>query len=133
MHKSVKCVELETPIEEVVRRMRTDDVGAIPVQHNGILVGMITDRDIACRAVANGSDLDTLHARDIMSKQIAICSPEDDLMTAVARRKKKHVRWLSVVDHSKGVVGMLSLGDISRKLGSDVSAQVLRSVSAQHL
>jgi CBS domain-containing protein len=132
MHKRVKCVEPDTPVREVAKRMRTADVGAIPVEHNGALVGMITDRDIACRAVANGADLDALHARDIMSKRIVTCSARDDLMTAVARMKRKHVRRLPVVDHSKAVVGMLSLGDISHKLGSNASGQVLRSVSAHH-
>lgn len=132
MHKPVKCVELDTPVKEVAKRMRTADIGAIPVQHNGVLVGMITDRDIACRAVANSADLDALHARDIMSKEVATCSADDDLMIAVARMKKKHVRRLPVVDHSKAVVGMLSLGDISHKLATDVSGQVLRSVSAHH-
>jgi CBS domain-containing protein len=57
-------------------------------EHNGVLVGMITDRDIACRAIANGADLDALHARDIMSRRIATCSAQDDLMTAVARMRK---------------------------------------------
>jgi CBS domain-containing protein len=132
MHKPVKCVELDTPIREVASRMRRVDVGAIPVQHNGALVGMITDRDIACRAVANGAALDELHARDIMSKQVITCGAGDDLKTAVAIMKKKHVRRLPVVDHSNAVIGMLSLGDISHKLGADISGEVLRSVSAHH-
>ena len=132
MHKPVKCVELDTPIREVAKRMHRSDVGAIPVQHNGTLIGIITDRDIACRAVANGADLDALHARDIMSKKVATCGAQDDLMTAVATMKKKHVRRLPVVDHAHAVIGMLSLGDISHKLGSDTSGQVLRSVSAHH-
>ena len=132
MHKRVECVEPETPIREVAKRMHTGDVGAIPVQHNGALVGMITDRDIACRAVGNGADLDALHARDIMTTNVATCAAEDDIMTALARMKKKHIRRLPVVDHGNGVVGILSLGDISHKVSSDISGQVLRSVSAHH-
>ena len=112
--------------------MRAGDIGAIPVQHNGVLVGMITDRDIACRAVANGADLETLHARDIMTTNVTTCAGEDDISTAITRMKKKHIRRLPVVDHSNGVVGILSLGDISHKLSSDISGQVLRSVSAHH-
>ena len=132
MHKPVKCVEPDTLVREVAKRMRTGDVGAIPVQHNGVLVGMITDRDIACRAVANGADLDSLHARDIMTTNVTTCEAEDDVMTALACMKKKHIRRLPVVDHSNGVVGILSLGDISHKVSSDISGQVLRSVSAHH-
>jgi CBS domain-containing protein len=132
MHKPVRCVDLETPIRMVAKRMRTADIGAIPVQHNGTLVGIITDRDIACRAVGNGADLDTLHARDVMTTNVTTCAAEDDLVTAVARMKKKHIRRLPVVDQGNSVVGILSLGDISHKVSSDVSGQVLRSVSAHH-
>jgi len=132
MHKPVKCVELETPIKEVAKRMRTADIGAVPVQHDGALVGIITDRDIACRAIGNGADLDTLHARDIMTTNVTTCAADDDLLTAVARMKKKHIRRLPVVGQDNSVVGILSLGDISHKVGSDISGQVLRSVSAHH-
>lgn len=84
---------------------------------------MITDRDIACRAFANGADIETLHARDIMTTDVTTCADDDDddIMTALARMKKKHIRRLPVVDHSNGVIG------ISHKVSSDISGQVLRS------
>lgn len=132
MHKKVKCVEPETPVREIARRMRVADVGAIPVQHNSTLVGIITDRDIACRAVANGADLDALHARDIMTTDVATCSAEDDIKSALSVMERKQVRRLPVVDHANGVIGMLSLGDISHKVSHDISGSLLQSVSAHH-
>ena len=112
--------------------MRKDDIGAIPVWHNGAIIGMITDRDITCRAVANGRAIDELTARDVMSPKVAFCAPNDDLAQAIMAMKKKHVRRLPVVDAAKGVVGMLSLGDISHKATSAVSGEVLRAVSGHH-
>lgn len=132
MHKPVKCVEPETPITEVAKRMRTADIGVIPIQHNGALVGIVTDRDITCRAVAKDGNLGALHVGDIMTTNVATCDPDDDVMTAVARMKKKHIRRMPVVDRSNAVVGILSLGDISHKVSRDVSGQLLKSVSAHH-
>lgn len=132
MHKKVKCVEPKTPVREIARRMRVADVGAIPVQHNSTLVGIITDRDIACRAVANGADLDALHARDIMTTDVATCSAEDDIKSALSVTERNQVRRLPVVDHANGVIGMLSLGDISHKVSHDISGSLLQSVSAHH-
>ena len=106
---------------EIARRMRDDDVGAIPVRADGQLVGMITDRDITCRAVADGGNLGKLTALDVMTKDIASCSPDDDIVVA-----------MPVTDSHKGVVGMLSLGDISHKVPKELSGVVLRAVSGHH-
>jgi len=112
--------------------MRKDDIGAIPVARNGTLVGIVTDRDITCRAVANGRDLSRLTAEDVMTPHVACCNPNDDLARAITAMKKKRIRRLPVVDKAKGIVGMLSLGDISRKAGRTLSGEVLRAVSGHH-
>ena len=131
MHRGTTCVEPSTPVREIAKRMRDDDIGAIPVRTDGKLVGMVTDRDITCRAVAGGSDLSKLTAQDIMTKNAICCSPEDDIAAAIKTMETKKIRRLPVTD-SGGIVGMLSLGDVSHKAGHEMSGEVLRAVSAHH-
>jgi CBS domain-containing protein len=132
MHKGTTCVEPNTLVIEIAKRMRDDDIGAIPVRTNGKLVGMVTDRDITCRAVAGGSDLSKLTAQDIMTKNAICCSPEDDIAAAIKTMETKKIRRLPVADSQQGLVGMLSLGDVSHKAGKEMSGELLRAVSAHH-
>ena len=74
MHRGITCAEPNTPIREVAVQMRTGDVGAIPVRENGRIIGMITDRDIACRAVADGRDIESVTAREVMTTGAVCCS-----------------------------------------------------------
>jgi CBS domain-containing protein len=133
MHNGATCVEPSTPVREIARRMREGDVGALPVKGNGHLVGIITDRDVACRALADSGDLDQMAARDVMTKDVVCCSPDDDIDAAVEIMEAKQIRRLPVIDGHKTVIGMLSLGDISHKLGKAKTGEVLRAVSAHHV
>jgi CBS domain-containing protein len=108
-------------------------VGAIPVKTNSHLVGIITDRDITCRAVAKSGDVGKMTAQDVMTKGVVCCSPDDDIGVAVKVMEEKQVRRLPVTDSRKAIIGMLSLGDISHKLGKDKSGEVLRAVSEHHI
>jgi len=132
MHKGSMCVEPTTSVKDIAKRMRDDDVGALPVRADGRLVGIITDRDITCRAVAEGANLGALTARDIMSKDVICCSPDDDVAVAVETMEAKKIRRLPVTDSHKTMLGMLSLGDISHKVSKELSGEVLRAVSAHH-
>jgi CBS domain-containing protein len=132
MHKGVQCAEQNTPVKEIARQMRDFDIGAIPVTAKGHIVGMITDRDLACRALADGADLDHVTAKDVMTKNAVCCWPDDDVKTAVETMEAKQIRRLAVTDEHHAVLGMLSLGDISNKLGKQTSGEVLRAVSAHH-
>jgi CBS domain-containing protein len=132
MHKGVTCVEPATPVKEIANRMRDNDVGAIPVRANGQLLGIVTDRDITCRAVAGSGDLSKLTAQDVMTKNVTCCSPEDDIAVAIRTIERKKVRRLAVTGKDSELVGMLSLGDISHKVAEGLSGEVLRAVSAHH-
>jgi CBS domain-containing protein len=133
MHKGARCVQQDTPVREIARRMRDSDIGAIPVQADGQLVGIITDRDIACRAVADSGNLRKMTARDIMTKKVICCSPEDDITVAIKAMEAKKIRRLPVTNSHRAIVGMLSLGDISHKLTKGKSGEVLRAVSGHHV
>ena len=133
MHKGAISVEPNTSVREIAKRMRTDDVGAIPVKANGHLVGIVTDRDITCRALADSGDIAKMTAKDVMSTDVACCSPDDDIEVAIEFMEAKQIRRLPVTDSHKTMIGMLSLGDISHKVSKDLSGEVLRAVSGHHL
>jgi CBS domain-containing protein len=132
MHRGVTWVEPTISIREIARRMRDDDIGSVPIGENDRLVGIVTDRDIICRGVANGADCNALTARDVMSKPIIYCRADDDLELAIRIMEKNKIRRLPVIDKDKRLAGILALGDISEIVGQDAAGEVMRSVSAHH-
>jgi CBS domain-containing protein len=132
MHKGAAWVEPQTPIADIAKKMRDLDIGAIPVGENDRLIGMVTDRDIACRGVANGANLGKLTARDVMSTGIFYCREAEDLEDAMRIMEKKQVRRLPVINDRKRMVGMLSLGDVADAASRELSGEVIAAVSAHH-
>lgn len=133
MHKGVEWVSPETPIRELAKMMRESDIGAIPIGENDRLVGMVTDRDIVCKGLAaDGVDSSRLTARDVMTPGIHCCREDDDLAKAVRHMEKLQVRRLPVINKSKRMTGMLSLGDISSSAPTELLSECVRSVSAHH-
>ncbi len=133
MHKGVEWVTPDTPLREVAQRMQHHDIGAIPVGDNDKLVGMITDRDIVCKGLADDSfDFKKAKARDVMTDGIHICRADDELEAAVHHMQSLRVRRLPVIDRSKRMVGILSLGDISQSAPREVVADCVKHVAAHH-
>lgn len=132
MHKGAEWVGPETPVPEIARKMRDLDVGAIPIGENDRLVGMVTDRDITCRAVAGGKDCSKLTARDVMSKGIVFCRETEEVDDALRIMEQKQIRRLPVINDKKRMVGMLSLGDISHATSHELAGEVVTAVSAHH-
>jgi CBS domain-containing protein len=132
MHKGAEWVEPDTPISDLAKKMKKLDIGALPVGEDDRLIGMVTDRDIACRAFTNGKDVTKLTARDVMSKGIIYCREDEDLGDALNTMEKKKVRRLPVISAKKRLVGMLSLGDISHAASHEQSGEVIAAVSAHH-
>jgi CBS domain-containing protein len=132
MHRGTEWVPPQTSIAEVARKMRDLDIGAIPVGENDRLIGMVTDRDICCRAVANGPAIGKLTARDVMSKGIFYCRDEEELEDALRIMEQRQVRRLPVINGKKRMVGMLSLGDIGDAASHELCGEVTASVSAHH-
>jgi CBS domain-containing protein len=132
MHTGAICVEPSTSVKEIAKRMRDDDVGALAVKANGHLVGIVTDRDITCRAFTHGDNLNRLTAENVMTSNVVCCSPEDDIEVAIDVMESKKIRRLPVTDVHRNMIGMLSLGDISHKVNKELSGEVLRAVSAHH-
>ena len=121
MAKQVRDLMNQKPIKvpssssliDAARKMREADVGAIVVEDDGKIRGLITDRDIVIRAVAQGRDPNTTRVVDICSTELTTLSPNDDLDRAIDMMRKKAIRRVPVVDASNQAVGILSLGDLA--------------------
>ena len=133
MHKGVDWVNPDTPVLEIAKLMREHDIGAIPIGENDQLVGMVTDRDIVCKGLAqNGFDASRATASDVMTSGIHCCREDDDLSKAVQHMETLKVRRLPVINKNKRMVGMLALGDVSRSAPGDMISECVKSVSAHH-
>ena len=109
------------------------DIGAIPIGENDHLIGMVTDRDIVCKGLALDSfDAQRATARDVMTPGIHCCRDDDDLAKAVQHMEALKVRRLPVINKSKRMVGILSLGDISHSAPSALLVEWAKNVSAHH-
>lgn len=132
MHAGVNWVAPDTSLPEVARLMKDQDIGAVPVGENDRLVGMVTDRDIVIRGLASGRDLSSLAARDVMTKPIVYCHTTESVDDAIRIMETKQIRRLPVINESKRMVGMLSIGDIAHSGHSELTAEVMGVVSGHH-
>jgi CBS domain-containing protein len=126
MSNHVQWLSPEIPITEVARIMRDSGIGCIPVGENDRLVGMITDRDITCRAVAAGDDLGGVTARDVMSHGMFFCFEDERVDQAIKIMQKKEVHHLTVLNRQKRMVGLVSLGDLALKADQATRADVVQ-------
>lgn len=120
MSGHVQWMPPDIPIGEVARTLRDNGIGCIPIGENDRLVGMITDRDVTCRAVAAGDDLSGVTARDVMSPGIFYCFEDESIENVTRVMQEKEVHHLPVLNRRKRMVGLVSLGDLALK-GSQTS------------
>lgn len=132
MHEGVEWVEPNTSISNLAVMMKKEDIGAVPIGENDKLIGMVTDRDITVRAVANGDDMSKLTARDVMTSGIIYCRDNEELADALRIMENKSIRRLPVINEDKRMVGMLSIGDIADAASHELSGEVIAAVSAHH-
>ena len=129
MTTEVETIKAEQTAREAASFMLRADAGSIPVCEGDKVIGMITDRDIAVRGVAEGRGPDT-PVSELMSDGI-ICAHEDDDVQAVAQRmSQEQVRRVPVVDSEERLVGIVSLGDLARETAGESAHQALEGVSA---
>jgi CBS domain-containing protein len=130
MTKTLEEIGPQTSLKDAAAKMKSLDIGALPVCENDKLVGMLTDRDIAVRAVADGKDPRQTCVRDAMTSGAVWCYEDDDVRDAARIMEEKQIRRLVVFDHNNRAVGIVSLGDIATRLGNEqISADVLEQVS----
>jgi CBS domain-containing protein len=112
MSRDVKVIGPDMSIRDAARKMRDGDFGMMPVGENDRMIGTISDRDIAIRAVAEGKDAGT-KVRDVMSDGIAWAYEDDSVEQAAMIMSEHQVRRLPVVDREKRLVGIVALGDFA--------------------
>jgi CBS domain-containing protein len=112
MTRDVRVAAPNDTLERAATMMGQVDAGAIPVGENDRLVGMITDRDIAVRAVAQGKPAQT-PVREVMSTQVKYCFEDDDIEDVARNMADIQVRRLPVLNRDKRLVGIVSLGDLA--------------------
>lgn len=124
--------EPRTPLRDVAKMMRDNDCGEIPVVEDRRSlkpVGVVTDRDIACRAVAQGKNPLVLTARDCMTSPCVTVTAEASLEDCVKALEENHIRRVPVVDESGRCIGIVSQADLSLRADPAVAAEVLRELS----
>jgi len=131
MTSGVECIRPSASLQEAARKMRDLDVGLLPICGvNDRLAGMITDRDIAVRAVADGRDVKTARVQDVMTPEVTWCFEEQDVSEAANIMKDNQIRRLVVLNRNKRLVGIVSLGDLAVRSGDEeMSGEALEQVS----
>jgi len=130
MTRGVECVGPDATLQEAAAKMRSLDIGPLPVCDDDRLAGMVTDRDIAVRAVAEGKDPRSTRVREVMSDGVNYCFEDDDVANAARVMKDKQVRRLVVLDRDKRLVGIVSVGDLAVETGDDkLAGDTLQAVS----
>jgi len=122
MTRSVRTITADESISQAAKMMAEIDAGAIPVGENDRLVGMITDRDIAIRAVAQDKGPET-KVREVMTPEVKYCFEDEDVNQVVKNMSEIQVRRLPVVSRDKRLVGTVSLGDIAISAGGGQAGQ----------
>ena len=132
MSANVASVSRETSAAEIARILRDKHIGCVPVVENDQLIGMITDRDITCRVLAEGRNPDSTTASDIMSKDVSACFEDDCLADAAQIMEDHQVRRLPVLDREKRIVGILTADDLSWHTDHQLVGEVIEAVYERH-
>jgi isoamylase len=131
MTRNIHIASPNQTIRDVAAEMAQEDIGSLPVGENDRLIGMITDRDIALRAVAKGLQPDT-PVRQVMSSDIKYCFDDDDVQQVARNMAELHVRRLPVVSRDKRLVGIVALSNIASCGDKKATDQMLRGVARPH-
>jgi len=126
MAKNPTTVTPDTPVREAARLMKDEDVGVLPVVESSgskRLVGLVTDRDIAIRVVAEGRDAVQSRVQDAMSADLKTCKADDDVDEVMDVMSREQVRRIPIVDNRGALVGIVSQADIVREAKSDKKAE----------
>ena len=129
MTPQAEWISPDTSLVEVACRMRDHKIGCLPIGENDRLVGMITDRDLACRAVADGVDAKATRVRQVMTKGITWCYDDERVEEAVQRMEENQIHHLPVLSRKKRMIGILSLSDLALRGPHELFAQVSKLTS----
>ena len=125
-----QVIRPETALIEAAQKMKSMDIGMLPVCDGDRLVGVITDRDITVRGVAQGYDPKTARVQEVMTPEVIYCFDDEDVKDVAKKMEEKQVRRLPVLNREKRLVGIVSLGDLAVRTGKEkLAGEVLERVS----
>ena len=129
MTSNPSTVEPYTTVVDAARVMKQEDAGVVPVTENGRLTGMVTDRDIAIRVVAESKDPKSTTVREVASTDLVTIDPQQDLDEALRLMTKHQVRRLPVVEEDGRLVGVVAQADVARQGDDTKTGQVVLEIS----
>ncbi|MDQ3622185.1 MAG: CBS domain-containing protein [Verrucomicrobiota bacterium] len=129
MTQEVEVVRPDAPLQEAAEKMRSLEIGMLPVCENDRLVGMLTDRDIAVRATAAGDNPNETLVRETMTPEVIYCFEDQDSSEAAQVMAKEKVARLAVVNRDKRLVGIVSLADLAVRSGDEPARETLSKVA----
>jgi CBS domain-containing protein len=130
MSRDVEVIHPNSMLQEAASKMKSLDVGSLPVCDNRKLLGILTDRDITVRAVAAGRDPKRTTVSDTMTPEIIYCFEDQGIEEAAKLMERHQIRRLPILDRSQQLVGIVSLGDLAIESGDEqLSGEVLEEVS----
>ncbi len=128
MTSNVECMSPESGLAEIAGKMKSLDVGFIPICEADRLVGTVTDRDIVIRALAESRDINNTRAREIMTREVIYAFQDENVKDVAEKMRDKDVRRILILDSSKRLVGVVSIGDIS-KVEEKVTGKTLHDIT----
>jgi CBS domain-containing protein len=129
MTRDVECASPEMSVRDAAERMKSRDIGSMPVCEGRKVVGIITDRDITIRSTAGGGDPNTAKVGDVMSRDIVSVKPDDSIKDAERIMHDRQLRRLPVVDDRGELVGYLAIAKIARQESPTQTGRVFQGVS----
>ena len=130
MTRSVKTASREMTLREVARLMREGDMGAMPIVEDGKLIGIVTDRDIVVRAIAEGRDAST-RIGDVMTTEIFSVKPDDFAFEAIRLMGDKQIRRVPVINEAGELAGIIAMADIALEMEDEREiAETLEEISS---
>ncbi len=127
--REVETIAPNTSIKEAAQRMRSMDVGALPVCDGRRLLGMVTDRDLTIRMLAEGRDPVNTPVSEAMTPDVRVAFADQDVTEAADIMQREQIRRLPVVDRERQLVGIVSLGDLAVAGDDRLSGDALQAIS----
>ncbi|HSB02347.1 MAG TPA: CBS domain-containing protein [Anaerolineales bacterium] len=130
MTPQVEVIQPDDTLQAAAKKMRDRNIGFLPVCDGETLMGVLSDRDITIRALADGMDVNVMLARDLMTAPAIYCFEDQDVSEAARIMAENQIRRLVVLSRDdKRLVGVVSLGDLARSETTDLSGKVLQKIS----
>jgi CBS domain-containing protein len=130
MTTDFEMIDSTCSLTEAAEKMKSLNVGFLPVKEGTRLAGLLTDRDIVIRGLAEGLDPGSTQVKDILSSEVVYCYDDDNVEDAARLMEDNQIRRLIVVNHDQTPVGIVSIGDIAVKSGQEqLAGEILERIS----